>query len=94
MTPFLGLNCSFMFGGSCADGAASFSDVDGSGTARAMKFVNSFTFARRRTTFVFGTQDVLELVAAFIVEVASGFRKCAFESVRDSRDKAYSGVWA
>ena len=83
-----------MFGGSCADGAASFTDVDGRRTARAVEFVDSFTFAWRGTTFVFCAEDVLELIAAFIVQIASGFRKGAFEGVRDSRDEAYGGVWA
>ena len=94
MAPFLSFNGSFVFGGSGADGAASFSDVYRSRTARTVEFVDSFTIAWRRTTFIFGAEDVLKLIAALIVEIASGFRKRAFESVRDAGDEAYGGVWA
>ena len=88
MTPFLSVNGSFVFGGSGADGAASFSDVNRSRTARTVEFVDSFTFAWRRTTFVFSAEDILKLIAALIVEITSSFRKCSFEGVRDSGDKA------
>ena len=92
--PFPVFHGFFVFFRAGVDGATSFSYIDGFLTAAALELVDSFTFTRRRASLIFCAEDVLELLAAFVVEVAACFGEGAFELMRDAGDEAESCIWA
>ena len=89
MRPFSFFNCFFVFSSTCVDGAFCFSYVDRCGFAGAVKFVNAIALARFRAFFF---PEILEFVAAFMIEVATSFGKGFFESLRYTRDVAECSV--
>ena len=75
------------------DGSACFPDVDGIGAAFAMEFVDAFTFAWRRTSFVFGAEHVLEFVTSLVEKVAASLGKSPLELMGDTGYETESGIW-
>ena len=71
--PLANGHCLFVLCSSEVNGSAGFSDIDGFFVAWAVEFVYSFTSAGRWTTFVFGAEDVLKFVAAFMEKITACF---------------------
>ena len=94
MFPLASLYSSFVFVGSEVDGASGFTNIDCFRIAAAVKPVNAFAFTWRRTSFVFGTEDVLQFLATFMVQVTPCPLEGSFERLGDARYERQRSVWA
>ena len=76
-----------MFFGPEVNAAASLTNIHRFGFTLAIELVYSFAFKRRWLRFVAGAENVLESLAAFVEEVATGLGEGTLELLGDAGDE-------